>query len=108
EFLGLNCELVYFPDESTRQVDRNYAREGVQVGFADGFPLLLIAEASLEELNRRLAAPVTMKRFRPNLVVQGAPPFAEDTWRHISIGGLDFQVVKPCERCSIPNVDPET
>ena len=78
------------------------------MGFADGFPLLLISQASLDDLNGRLAAPVPMLRFRPNLVVTGTAPYAEDRWRRIRIGGMTFRVVKPCSRCVITPLDPDT
>jgi uncharacterized protein YcbX len=75
------------------------------VSFADGYPFLLIGQASLDDLNSRLAEPVPMNRFRPNFVVEGAEPFAEDTWKKISIGKTVFHVVKPCERCVITTID---
>lgn len=107
-FLDVDCRLVRFPDAATRQVDLEYAQPGDQVGFADGFPLLLIAQASLDGLNDRLSTPVDMRRFRPNLVIDGAVPHAEDHWRRLRIGEMDFEVVKPCSRCPIPGIDPDT
>jgi uncharacterized protein len=106
-FLGQPCELVYMPDEVNRPVDVEYAPPGFRVGFADAFPYLLTTTASLAELARR-GAPVEMVRFRPNLVVDGAEPFAEDGWKRIRIGAVRFAVLKSCARCSIPNVDPAT
>ncbi|GAB3292388.1 MOSC domain-containing protein [Parahaliea aestuarii] len=107
--LGRACRLVYMPDDCERPVDGTYARHGETVGFADGFPLLLISAASLDELNRRLRADgnpaVPMNRFRPNFVVSGCEPFAEDSWRRIRIGALEFDVAKPCARCAIPSID---
>ena len=105
-FLGVPCELVYMPDEVHRACNPEYA-PGSIVSFADGYPFLLATTASLEELGRR-GAPVEMVRFRPNLVVDGAEPFAEDQWRRVRIGEVEFRVVKPCDRCSIPTVDPAT
>jgi uncharacterized protein YcbX len=102
------CRLVYMPDDSVRRVDGVYASEGETVGFADGFPLLLISQASLDELNQRLPEPVPMNRFRPNLVVSGCPPFAEDEWQRIRIGSMEFDVAKPCTRCVIPSIIQET
>lgn len=107
-FLGLPCRLVGFPREQVRRVDPDFARPSDQVGFADGFPFLLISQASLDDLNGRLDRPVTIQRFRPNLVVEGCEPFAEDGWRRIRIGELDFRVAKPCSRCIIPTIDPAT
>lgn len=107
-FLGREARLVYVPEEGLRQVDPAYAAIGDRVGFADGYPFLLASEASLADLNRRLPTPVAMARFRPNLVVRGFEPFAEDGWRRVRIGDVAFRVVKPCARCAITTVDPET
>jgi len=96
-----------FPD-AVRPVDPRYARPGDRVAFADAFPVLLISEDSLEELNRRLAEPVPMNRFRPNLVVRAGEPHAEDGWRRIRIGEVEFDVVKPCARCAITLTDQAT
>ena len=106
QFLATPCELVYMPDDSRRPVDPDYA-PGAQVSFADGFPFLLASESSLAELARR-GAEVPMSRFRPNLVIAGAAPFAEDTWRAVRIGEVRFAVVKPCARCPVTTVDQET
>jgi hypothetical protein len=106
--LGVPCRLVCFARDAVRSVDPAFSRATDQVGFADGFPFLLISQASLDDLNRRLAQPVAMLRFRPNLVVAGGEAFAEDGWRRIRIGGLAFRVAKPCSRCIIPTIDPLT
>ncbi len=102
--LGLDCRLVYMPDEVARSVDPAFAEAGDTVSFADGYPLLLIGQASLDDLNQRLPAPVPMNRFRPNLVIGGAEPFAEDRWSRIRIGTVEFELVKPCSRCVIPSI----
>lgn len=107
-FLSVPCRLVCLPDDVFRPVDPAYADPADQVGFADGFPFLLISQASLDDLNARLEHPVPMLRFRPNLVVEGCEPYAEDNWRRIRIGELDFRVAKPCARCIIPTIDPAT
>jgi len=87
-------------------------REDRQVGFADGAPLLLTGQASLDDLNGRLQAPVSMLRFRPNLVVDGAAPFAEDGWKlvriHTATGPLELECTHICSRCAIPGLDPRT
>jgi uncharacterized protein YcbX len=103
--LGIACRLVYMPEEVVRPVREDYAANGERTSFTDGFPFLLISEASLSDLNRRLSAPVPMNRFRPNLVVAGADPFAEDAWRRIRIGTVTFRVAKPCPRCVMTTVD---
>jgi len=105
EWLERPVHLVYMPETALRQVDKTYAQEGDQVSFADGFPLLLISEASLEDLNSKLKAPVEMERFRPNIVVADCEPYAEDSWKTIRIGGILFDLVKPCSRCVIPSVN---
>jgi hypothetical protein len=96
------------PDHSKRPVDPDFTVEEKQVAFSDGFPFLLISEASLNELNSRLPESVAMKRFRPNLVVKDTEPYAEDSWKKIIIGECEFHVVKPCSRCILTTVDPET
>ncbi len=107
-FLDMKCRLVFFPEDEIRQVDPAYAEPGDRTAFSDGFPVLLISQASLNDLNRRLATPVSMRRFRPNLVVAGCEPFAEDKWKKIRIGEITFRIVKPCSRCIVPNINPDT
>jgi hypothetical protein len=104
-FLGETVDLVYMPDATRREVVRESGDPPALVGFADGFPFLLLSEASLDDLNRRMATPLPMDRFRPNLVVRGCDPYAEDSWRRIRIGEIAFDVVKPCSRCSTTTVD---
>lgn len=108
DLLGVACELVWMPPGEARQVDQKFARPGDRVAFADGFPFLLISQRSLDELNRRLERPVPMDRFRPNIVVDGCAPHAEDGWARITIGDVDFAVVKPCARCIITTTDQRT
>ena len=107
EFLGKSSRIVFMPDHSNRPVDPNYSVCGSQVSFSDGFPLLLISEASLKDLNSRLPVSITMKRFRPNLVVKNTIAYEEDSWKIIRIGDCELQVVKPCSRCVLTTVDPE-
>ena len=108
DFLKTSARLVYFPEEEIRQVDLNYANKGDVTAFSDGFPYLLISQASLDDLNSRLIMPIEMKRFRPNLVITGTDAFAEDNWKRFRIGDITFRVVKPCSRCVIPSIDPAT
>lgn len=107
-FLGASCRLVHMPDDSVRHVDPDYGGPHDRVRLADGFPFLLISRASLEDLNARLKEPLPMDRFRPNLVISGCDPYAEDRWRRVRIGGIEFRVVKPCARCAITTVDQRT
>src|SRR5918995_273974 len=95
EFLGTACSLVHMGDEVVREANPVFAPEATRVSFADGYPLLLISEESLADLNGRLSQPLPMNRFRPNLVVAGAEAYAEDGWKKIEIGGMPFQVMKP-------------
>lgn len=106
-FMGLSCRLVHMAEDQIRPVDPDYAQAGDTVGFADGYPLLLISEASLVDLNTRLESPVSMRQFRPNLVVAGGRAFQEDGWRRIRIGECEFELVKPCARCVLTTVDPD-
>lgn len=108
DFLQTPARLVYFAEDEIRQVDLNYAQAGDKTAFSDGFPYLLISQASLDDLNSRLSTPVSMQRFRPNLVVSGTEPYAEDQWKNIRIGEIEFSLVKPCGRCVIPSIDPLT
>ena len=103
--VGLALPLLPSLSSRTRAVDPDYATADDQVGFADGFPFLLISQASLDDLNARLDRPLPMLRFRPNLVVKGCEPYAEDSWRRIRIGALEFRVAKACSRCVIPTID---
>ncbi|WP_081679080.1 MOSC domain-containing protein [Methylobacter luteus] len=107
-FLNTDCRLVYQPDDVVRQVDPDYAHATDQVSFADGFPFLIISENSLVSLNHEMGLDLPMARFRPNLVIAGCPAYAEDSWREIRIGSIDFRLPKACSRCSVPTIDPET
>lgn len=106
--LGESARLVHLPDDGERVVDPSYARPGDRVAFSDAFPFLVIARASLDDLNARLDAPIPMDRFRPNLVIDGAAPYAEDRWRRIRVGSVELDVVKPCARCVVTTTDQRT
>jgi uncharacterized protein YcbX len=106
---GQSLRLVWLPIQAERRVDPEYAGPMVHsVSFADGYPVLIANAASLEDLNRRLARPITMARFRPNIVVTGWAAFEEDHIRTVRCGELELTLVKPCTRCSIPSLDPLT
>ena len=108
-FLGNSSRLLFFNPNFVRSVDPCYASGSEdQVGFADSFPILIISEGSLADLNARLAKSVQMNRFRPNIVVADCPPYAEDKWKKIQIGDVDLDIVKPCGRCSTILVEQET
>lgn len=105
--LGGEHRLVFLQEEDARTTDPAYA-PGHRVGFADGYPALLVSEASVEELARRAGRAVPVERFRPNIVVNGAHPHDEDRWRRFAIGGLEFSGVKLCARCKVTTTDQET
>jgi uncharacterized protein len=107
-YLNMKVKLVHMPDESLRQVDKDYAKNEEIVSFADAFPILLIGQASLDDLNSRLPSPVPMNRFRPNIVVSTSVPFDEDTWGNFSLGNAKFSAAKPCARCVLTTVNQAT
>jgi len=106
--LGVNCKLVYFPEENPRPVDPKYKVNDEHVSLADAYPFLVIGQSSLDDLNSRLQEQLPMNRFRPNFVVTGATPYAEDTWRNLTIGSNRFVGVKPCARCAVPTINQDT
>lgn len=107
-WLGTSVRLARLPETSHRPVDPRYGRTGDEVSLADGFPLLLLGQASVHALNQRLEHPVGALHFRPNLIIEGCEAHAEDSWHRLRIGEVDFEVVKACTRCIFVNVDPQT
>lgn len=113
QVLGVACRLVRFDPRAKRTINNHWTGgRDVQAHFSDGYPMLLLSEASLADLNRKLAAqslpPLPMNRFRPNLVIGGVDAFEEDYAAAIHVGGAQLQPVKPCSRCTIPSVDQTT
>jgi uncharacterized protein len=106
--IGMNCKLVAFPENNQRLIDPKYRIADENVSLADAYPLLIIGQSSLDDLNERMSSPVPMNRFRPNVVFTGGDPFDEDTWKRFAMGLLNFAGVKPCKRCILPTVDQET
>lgn len=106
--LQQELRLNWMQDDCRRPVDPEYASDGQSLSFADGFPILLVSQASLDDLNSRMSAPVPMNRFRPNVVVEGCEAFAEDAWKRLRIGELELEIVKPCDRCVMPSIIQET
>lgn len=111
DYLQRPCALLFFGEDSYRERKPN-TEDARKLAFADGYPLLLISQASLDDLNQRLATQqqqaVSMRQFRPNIVIENTLPFAEDTWQYIRIGEVEFKVSKPCERCVFTTVNPNT
>lgn len=108
EQLKQPIRLVYMPDDTKRLVDTRYAFKSEVVSFADGYPLLVVNMASLDNLNDKLKSTIDVARFRPNLVVNGSVAFEEDNWHRISVGESKIEVVKKCARCVMVNIDPIT
>lgn len=115
EVLGVECRLVRVPPDHARRVNPERFPREAYTAFSDGYPFLVLSRASLDDLNARLersgAAAVPVDRFRPNLLIEGCEPFAEDAWRRIRIAGaagapaVELEIVKPCPRCAITTVD---
>ena len=116
DFLGIKCHLVKMPNEAQRRVEENYNTGNDVVSFADGYPFLIIGEASIDDLNTRLETPLNaenqaligMRRFRTNFVFSGGEPYEEENWGHFNIGKIAFQGMKPCGRCVMTTLDPDT
>lgn len=106
-FLGYSCRPVRMPDDGIRSAGK-YAADGTPLSFADAYPGLITSEDSLRDLNTRTDVPIIMRRFRPNVVVSGAAPYAEDGWLDVNIGEVAISLVKPCSRCVLTTVNPDT
>ncbi len=106
--IGRSVRLVFMDAACRRPVDPVIGQTGDEVSFADGYPMLIASSSSLESLNARLPDPVSMRRFRPNIVIEGAQPFAEDRWRTVRIGNVKIDLVKSCARCVVVDTDPDT
>jgi uncharacterized protein YcbX len=110
EVLGRRCKLFYMPESSMRPVDTTsgFHPEGKFTSFADAYPFMMLGEASLNDLNSRMEEPISIRRFRPNIVFSGGSPFQEDEIEGFTINEVNFTGLEKCTRCMIPNVDPET
>lgn len=106
--LGWNCKLVSFPEMNTRRIDPRYSSGNENVSLADAYPLLIIGQSSLDDLNSRMEETLPMDRFRPNIVFKGGSPYEEDEWKQFSIGGNNFRGVKLCSRCILTTIDQAT
>ncbi|MBC6492934.1 MOSC domain-containing protein [Flavihumibacter stibioxidans] len=106
--LGIPCRLVLMPEATRREVDQQYAFNGEITSFADAYPVMMIGQASLDDLNSKLDVPVPMNRFRPNIVFSGGKPFREDEMKSFQINGITFSAVKPCARCVLTTINQET
>jgi uncharacterized protein YcbX len=107
DILNTKCRLVKMPESTKRVVDEKYAKNKI-VSFADGYPFLIIGQASLDDLNSKMEIQLPMNRFRPNFVFTGGKSYEEDTWKKFRVGEVIFEAVKPCARCVITTTDQET
>lgn len=105
EALNVKCRLVYMPDESKRSVDKKYAAADEITSFSDGYPLLMIGQSSLDDLNNRLDEKIGMDRFRPNIVFTGGQPYEEDDLSEFVINEISFSGVKLCSRCVVTTIE---
>jgi uncharacterized protein YcbX len=108
-FLGVACRLVRFDPSQRRLSERAWTGEWqAENRFSDGFPILAVNTASLADLNARLATPLPMNRFRPNLVLEGLQPYDEDRIDELLGDGVRLKLVKPCTRCRITATNQDT
>lgn len=108
EKLNFPCRLLCMPDSTKRMVDPVYALNNDITSFSDGYPVLLIGQSSLDDVNSRLDEEIPMNRFRPNIVMVGGHPFEEDSLEQFSINNINFYGVKLCARCVITTTNQET
>jgi uncharacterized protein len=107
--LGMPCSMVYQAEDQVRKVDPNYAKSQTdQTSLSDGYPYLLVGESSLQLLEEKIGEPITINRFRPNIVFEGEAPHFEDVLSSLTIGEATFEGVKPCARCEVVTIDPAT
>ena len=106
DILNRSVRVVKMAEDARRLVDQRFGNKNDVVSFADGFPFLLLSQASIDELKRRLSQAGDVLRFRPNLVINGVSAHAEDEMDEFQIGGIRFRCAKPCARCVIPTIDP--
>ncbi len=108
-WLGAPCRLVQFDPARPRYSDAEWTGGLLAANaFSDGFPLLLVNRTSLDDLAARAGRPFPVERFRPNLLVEGLPAWAEDSLQELALGDIVLRLAKPCTRCSITTVDPLT
>jgi uncharacterized protein YcbX len=108
DMLQINCKLVHMPDDTRRMVDKRYAANNEITSFSDAYPILMIGQTSLDNLNEKLTEVLPMNRFRPNIVFTGGHAHIEDEMAAFTIGGMNFLGVKPCSRCAITTIDQQT
>jgi uncharacterized protein YcbX len=107
-YLGRRVRLVHADQAMRRSLEPDYSQPGDETAFADGYPLLLLSRAASDALAVRAGRDLGWRRFRPNLLVDGVDAHAEDEWRRVRIGTVEFDVVKPCVRCIFTTIDPDS
>lgn len=107
DFLNAKVKLIRSPQRKSRETSGKRGPK-TEIKFPDGYPFLLTNEATLKELNEKLDQPVSMLRFRPNIIISGPPANKEEEWTKFTIGNVNFLSVKSCTRCSIINISPST
>lgn len=108
DFLNISCHLVCQVESSVRKVNSDYGLPTDKIYFADSTPFMLISESSLNTLKQQTKIDLSIIRFRPNLVIKNTESFAEDYWREIIIGSINFRLPRPCSRCAITTIKPNT
>ena len=106
--LGVKCKLMYMNDNIKRLVNSKHALNGEIVGYTDGYPVLVLGEESMAQLNSKLDVALPINRFRPNITFCGGQPHDEDSWKEFSIGQSEFYTAKPCVRCKMTTIDQDT
>lgn len=107
--LGQKVNLVYQSEDSIRKIDNNYTVNGEEhTSFSDGYPILIISEASVDALNSKCPEQIPLERFRPNVVIKNCDAFFEDKLREIDINDTKLYGVKPCARCIMTTINQET
>jgi len=107
-FLNFSCRFVAYPTANYRRRHSSYLKKDFLVSFADGYPILIISKESLVDLNSRMKEPLSMNRFRPNIIVSECRPYEEDEWQDIRIGNVRLRGTTQCLRCSITTVNQDT
>jgi uncharacterized protein len=108
DILHINCKLVYMPNDTKRLVDKRYALNDEITSFSDGYPILMIGQNALDNLNKKLTEALPIDRFRPNIVFTGGHAHIEDELAAFSIDEMNFLGVKPCSRCVMTTINQQT
>lgn len=105
EKLQQTVKLVYMPDSAYRGINPKYVVQNERVGFADGYPVMIIGEASMQLLQSKVSEPIPVDRFRPNIVFSSNVAHEEDFWQYFTINTALFRGIKPCKRCLVTTIN---